>query len=125
MDAFVLHFDNVLRDDNASVDAFNAPLNLLHGVVGQEPSSAPNESFAPSLFPTVFLFAHLLPQVHSVDVKQQEVAKGLWENWIANASEESKDATLSAIKHLLRELLSDPASQPTYVRLPAISLCAR
>ena len=125
MDAFVLHFDNVLRDDNASVDAFNPPLNLLHGVVGQEPSSASNESFGPSLFPTVFLFAYLLPQVHSVDVKQQEVAKGLWENWLANASEESKGATLSAIKHLLRELLSDPSSQPTYAHLPAIPPCAR
>lgn len=41
---------------------------------------------------------------------------------MANASEEAKGKTLSAIKDVLRELLSDTTSQSTYVHFCTISL---
>ncbi len=125
MDTFILMLKGVLHDDKASVDTFTPNLNLLHGVLEQDPSSTSNQSFASSLFPHIFLLAFLLPQVRSVDANQQAIAKGLWEKWMDNASEEAKGTTLSAVKNLLRELLSDTSGHPTYVHFSTISLCTR
>ncbi|PIL27721.1 hypothetical protein GSI_10874 [Ganoderma sinense ZZ0214-1] len=112
-DGFVLTLKGALRDHGASIDTFTPTLDLLHGVIEQDPSSTSIESFASSLIPHIFLLAFLLPQVRPVDAKQQAAAKGLWVKWLANASEEAKETARSTIKDLLRELLSDISSQPT------------
>ena len=95
---------------------FNIPLNLLYGLIKQDPSTTSIESFASSLFPYAFLFAFLLPQVYPVDPKQQALAKGLWETWVQTGLEDAKGTTISVIKHLLRELLVSTSSKATYVR---------
>ncbi|KAI0711424.1 hypothetical protein C8Q76DRAFT_677774 [Earliella scabrosa] len=113
VDAFVLHFDSVLRDEKISLDAFAIPLTLLGAFVEQDASGALLGTAAPSLFPYIYLFAFLLPNTMTVDPEQQKLARGLWDKWQTRASGDVKTNTLGVIKHLLRELLVDCLAKPT------------
>ncbi|KAI0747035.1 hypothetical protein C8Q80DRAFT_1178930 [Daedaleopsis nitida] len=113
VDAFVLHFDTVLHDENASVDAFSTPLHLLHSLVENDKAGILIDTFAASFFPYIFLFAFLLPHVQQVAPEQQTIARGLWDAWLASASADATKSTSAVINHLLRELLLDCLAKTT------------
>ncbi|KAI0646534.1 hypothetical protein C8Q79DRAFT_910042 [Trametes meyenii] len=112
-DAFVLHFDNIVHDDKASLHGFAAPLELIRGLVDQTEGVPSFEPALSSLFPYIFLFAFLLPQFAPVDQSQQGLAKTLWDKAASTTSGETRRGTVAMVKHILRELLADCSARPT------------
>ncbi|KAH9887215.1 hypothetical protein C8Q73DRAFT_713250 [Cubamyces lactineus] len=113
VDAFVLHLDNVLHDDKASLQAFAVPLNLLEALSGERGSVSVLGSLATSLLPHVYLFAFLLPQFAAVEQGQQVSAKKLWDQVLASSSEATKADVVALVEQLLRELLVDTSARAT------------
>ncbi|KAI0336704.1 hypothetical protein GY45DRAFT_1377084 [Cubamyces sp. BRFM 1775] len=113
VDAFVLHLDNVLHDDKASLQAFTTPLTLLDVLSGQSGSASILESMASSLLPHVYLFAFLLPQFAAVEQDLQVPARKLWDKSFGTSSEAVKRDMIALIEQLLRELLADTSSRAT------------
>ncbi|KAI0360435.1 hypothetical protein OH77DRAFT_1418351 [Trametes cingulata] len=113
VDAFILHLDNALRDEKASLRAFASPLDLLRGLSEQAGSADLLSSASSSLFPYIFLFAFLVPQFAAVEQEQLEAARALWDRAIASTSANVGENVSAVTKQILRELVVDCTAQPT------------
>ncbi|KAI9062239.1 hypothetical protein FKP32DRAFT_1593812 [Trametes sanguinea] len=113
VDAFTLHLDGVLHDEQASVQAFATPINLLRGASEHPQGEELLEPVASSLLPHAYLFAFLLPQFAAVEKEHQASAQALWEKALSALSKETKNNVFASIRVLLRELLSDCTARPS------------
>ncbi|KAI0945042.1 hypothetical protein AcV7_001681 [Taiwanofungus camphoratus] len=111
--AFTLHCENVLRDGEAGLDAFDVFLELINALFEHQRLLQLPEEVLLSLLSNIFLLAHLLPKFRLVDAPQLHPAQRLWEAWVAQAPKDMKDKTCVLIKQRLRDLLADCSTQPT------------
>ncbi|KAF9458921.1 hypothetical protein BDZ94DRAFT_1068633 [Collybia nuda] len=110
--AYILQVDLALSDTEASLAAFEPPLELITALSLHPPRNIPRQNFD-NLMPHIFIFAHLLPSCYdSEDHSIFGRAGDLWNQWLKDVDHTRKAIVLVEIKARLKSLLCDTQVRP-------------
>lgn len=107
-ETFSAHGEIALHDNlTLPLETFTAPLTLLHTILETRGANVLAPSGPSSLFPNVFLFAHLIPKYRTMEASQKQAAENLWRMWLSKVSDDDGRIANGVIKSNIRDMLSD------------------